>query len=144
MDFAVPLLWERRCRRARLRLKAVGQIARRRNSDRNNLARVEALAFGAEQTEPREPVLVGNRRNHFILNGSIVDELRFADERGPGARTDPDQERAAPPEPFRLPAIAVRVDQNLAVWLCDKPHRRRGALTAVLAHSGDIDVARSG
>src|ERR1700684_3623757 len=80
-------LGERRSRSAGRGLKSVGQIARRRNSDDDDLAPVQLGPRRTRKADPGKRIFLRILRNHLVLQGSVRDDLRRADERGAGARS---------------------------------------------------------
>src|SRR5208282_5245906 len=116
----------------------------RRNSDRDDLARVEVRAPGTEEADSRQKIFTRNLIDHLILHRRVGHEFRLADEGRAGTRADPHNYRAAAPDSPRLPAGRVGVDEDLIVGPGDEPYRYGSALVAVFAHGRDIDVALAG
>src|SRR5271170_6181066 len=138
------LLVERRRGGAGRRLKAIRQIARRRNTNHDYLPSIQLGARRTRKADPCERIFLGILRDHLVLQSSIRDDFRLADERRTGALADPDQGRAATPDALRLPTGRRRFDENLVVRRRNEPDRRGFALVAVFANRRNINVGSLG
>src|SRR5271166_1379260 len=76
------LLVNRRRRRARRGLKAVRQIARRRNTNHDYLPSIELGARRTRKADPGERIFLRILRDHLVLQRRIRDDFGLADERG--------------------------------------------------------------
>ena len=126
---------------SRLRLKSIGQVARWRDPDSDDLSRVEFGAGRPEESDFCQEILIRDLFDHHVLLRGVLDNLGLANERAPGLRSDPDQHRTASSDPLRFPTVGIGVDENLLV-AGDKPDRSGFTLVAVLSDGCDVQVGR--
>src|SRR5580658_4256306 len=126
-------LVERRRWSAGRGLKSVGQIARRRNPDDDDLTPVKLGSRRTRKADPGQRIFLRILGDYLVLQRSVRDDLRVADERGAGARSDPDHRGAAALDALGLPAGRRGFNQHLVVGGRDEPDRHGLALVAVFA-----------
>src|ERR1019366_774053 len=94
------LLVEDARRSSRRRLISVGQIARRRNSNHNYLARIQLGASRTRIAYSREQGFPGIPRDPLLPQRLVLTHSRLAQGRRPGGRANPYERRAAAPDSF--------------------------------------------
>src|SRR5215831_17492547 len=120
--------------------EAIGQVAYRRDHDRDPVPALEALGRRTHAQHAILPVLLVHVRQDLLLHPGVGGDFRLTDERGSRGRADPDQHRTPAFDAFGLPGLRAGLDEDCLVIRAQRePNGRSLALVAVLAHGRDVN-----